>query len=375
MPKVAIVHDWLTGMRGGERCLEVFCEIFPKADLFTMLHVKGSVTKTIEAMRVKTSALQRLPFAEKKYRYYLPLMPRFIEKFDLSTYDLVLSSSHCVAKGIKPGPDTRHICYCYSPMRYIWDLHDSYFGKEGMGALEGLAMSLFRGYLRNWDRRTAKRVDEFIAISRFVAERIRKCYGRESEVVYPPVNASFYVPQKGPGYYFLMVTAMAPYKRVDLAIRAFNRLKLPLKIIGTGQMASRLKEIAGPNIEFMGWRSDEEVRDVYAGCRAFIFPGVEDFGITPLEAQSCGRPVIALGRGGALETVAPVNPEGMTGVPAQQATGVFFYGQAEGELEEAVITFLRIEKDFQPDVIRRNALKFDRAEFKKNMETHLKDFC
>ncbi|MBI5186004.1 MAG: glycosyltransferase [Nitrospinae bacterium] len=374
MPKVAIVHDWLTGMRGGERCLEVFCEIFPKADLFTLLHVKGSVSRTIEEMRVKTSALQRLPFAEKKYRYYLPLMPRLIEKFDLSTYDLVLSSSHCAAKGARPGPNTSHICYCYSPMRYIWDLHDSYFGKEGMGALEGLAMSLFMGYLRNWDRRTAKSVDKFIAISRFVAERIRNCYGRESEVVYPPVNTSFYVPRNGPGDYFLMVTAMAPYKRVDLAVRAFNRLKLPLKIIGTGQMASRLREIAGPNIEFLGWRSDEEVRDAYAGCRAFIFPGVEDFGITPLEAQSCGRPVIALGRGGALETVAPVNPEGTAGVPARQATGVFFYEQDERALEEAVMVFLRIEKDFQQDAIRRNALKFDRTEFKKSMEKHLKDF-
>lgn len=373
MPKVAIVHDWLTGMRGGERCLEVFCELFPEADLFTLLHVKGSLSQTIEEMNIRTSMLQSLPLAKKKYRYYLPLMPRLIEQFDLSEYDLVLSSSHCVAKGVRVGPNTKHICYCYSPMRYVWDMHDSYFGREGVGALERLAMFLCRGYLRNWDRKTAQRVDKFIAISRFVASRINNCYGRGSEVVYPPVNTSFYIPKKEPGDYFLMVTAMAPYKRVDLAIKAFNRLKLPLKIIGTGQMEPRLREMAGPNIEFLGWRSDEESRDAYAGCRAFIFPGLEDFGITPLEAQSCGRPVIAFGKGGILETVVPASPE-RTEKAINQATGLFFYEQNEGALEDAVLTFLRLEKDFQPEEIRKNALKFDRDEFKRKMEVHFKGF-
>lgn len=373
MPKVAIVHDWLTGMRGGERCLEVFCELFPEACLFTLLHVKGSLSQTIEEMNIKTSMLQSFPFVKKKYRYYLPLMPKFIEQLDLSGYDLVLSSSHCVAKGVRVGPGAKHICYCYSPMRYVWDMHDSYFGREGVGALERLAMFLCRGYLRSWDRKTAHRVDKFIAISRFVAERINNCYGRESEVVYPPVNASFYIPKKEPGDYFLMVTAMAPYKRVDLAIKAFNRLKLPLKIIGTGQMESRLREMAGPNIEFLGWRSDEESRDAYAGCRAFIFPGLEDFGITPLEAQSCGRPVIAFGKGGVLETVIPANAK-RTEKALNQATGLFFYEQNEGALEDAVLTFLKLEKDFHPEEIRNNALKFDRDEFKRKMEAHLKDF-
>lgn len=373
MPKVAIVHDWLTGMRGGERCLEIFCELFPEADLFTLLHVKGSLSQTIEEMSIRTSLLQSLPLSKKKYRYYLPLMPRLIEQFDLSGYDLVLSSSHCVAKGVRVGPNTKHICYCYSPMRYVWDMYDSYFGREGVGALERMAMSLCRGYLRSWDRKTAQRVDKFIAISRFVAERIKTCYGRESEVVYPPVNTSFYIPKKEPGDYFLMVTAMAPYKRVDLAIKAFNRLKLPLKIIGTGQMESRLREMAGPNIEFLGWRSDEESRDAYAGCRAFIFPGLEDFGITPLEAQSCGRPVIAFGKGGVLETVIPPSQE-RTEKAINQATGLFFYEQDEGSLEESILTFLRLEKDFHPEEIRKNAMKFDRDEFKKKMAIHLKDF-
>jgi len=258
-------------------------------------------------------------------------------------------------------------------MRYIWDQRDAYFGREGLGSLEGLAMSLCVKYLRNWDQKTAQQVDRFIAISGFVAERIQDAYGRESEVIHPPVHTSFYLPAKGDKDFFLMVSALAPYKRVDLAIRAFNHLGLPLKIVGTGQMEARLHKLASDNIEFLGWRSDEEVRDLYAACRAFIFPGVEDFGITPLEAQSCGRPVIALGKGGALETIVPANPRGSSRVTGP-ATGLFFYEQDADALEETVQYFLKIERNFNQDAIRNHALKFDRSRFRKKMENSLKDF-
>lgn len=373
MPSIAIVHDWLTGMRGGEKCLEVFCELFPEAHLYTLLHVPGTMSAPIRRMKIHTSLLQSLPFARKKYRYYLPLMPWMIEKFDLSGYDLVLSSSHCVAKGVTVGKNAKHVCYCYSPMRYIWDQYDAYFGKEGMGGLERLAMPFFVNRLRKWDRETAKGVDRFIAISRFVAERIKKYYGREADIIHPPVNASFYLPEKQrTGDYFLMVTALAPYKRVDLAIRVFNQLKLPLRIIGSGQMEGALKKMAGPTVRFLGWRSDEEVRDAYANCRALIFPGEEDFGIVPLEAQSCGRPVIAYGSGGVLETVLPANPKEDSRLPGP-ATGLFFYRQDAEALEEAVVHFQKMEKDFDPEAIRQNALRFDREKFLARISDCIKD--
>lgn len=376
MRKIALVHDWLTGMRGGERCLEVFCELFPGAPLYTLLHVKGALSESIEGMDIRSSIIQSLPMAGKKYRYYLPLMPWAVERFDLSKYDIVLSGSHCVAKGVRVGASTKHICYCYSPMRYIWDQQESYFGKDGIGGVERTAMRFVLKYLRDWDKRTARKVYKFIAISKFVAERIKKCYGRESDIIYPPVNTSFYLPPAGksPENYFLLVSALAPYKRVDLAINAFNRLKLPLRIIGTGQMEARLKKLAGPTIKFLGWRSDEEVRDAYAGCRALIFPGEEDFGITPLEAQSCGKPVIAYGKGGALETVVPDNPVGLQ-ESSEPATGLFFYEKEVESLEEAVKSFQKVESDFDPEKIRKNALKFDRSEFKKNIEIYLKDIA
>ncbi len=374
MPKIAIVHDWLNGMRGGEKCLEVFCEIFPDADLYTLLYVKGALTEPIERMNIIPSLFQSLPLAEKLYRHYLPVMPWFIERFDLSGYDLVLSSSHCVAKGVRVEPDTRHICYCYSPMRYIWDQWDAYFGKGRMGFWEERGMSLCVDYLRSWDKQNSEKVDQFLAISKFVSERIKKYYGRDSEIIYPPVNSSYYLPgTEAPRDYFLMVSAFAPYKKVDLAIKVFNRLKLPLKIIGKGQMQAQLQAMAGPTIEFFGWMSDEEVRDAYAGCRAFVFPGEEDFGITPLEAQSCGRPVIAYGKGGALETIVPANPDGKINM-SKSATGLYFYEQEEESLEEAILTFQKIEKEFDSETIRKNALRFERDEFKKQMESFLKEF-
>src|SRR5262245_39977326 len=300
--KVALVHDWLTGMRGGERCLEVFCELFPDADLYTLLHVPGSVSPVIERRRIVTSFIQRLPGAAQGYRRYLPLFPLAVSRFDLRGYDLVLSSSHAVAKSAPVPAHTPHVCYCFTPMRYVWDLYDDYFVRFA-GIPTRLLMPPLAAALRRWDRRTASRVRHFVAISRFVADRIRRAYGRSADVIYPPVDVSRFRIEETTGDYYLVVSALAPYKRVDLAVEAASRLGRRLVVVGTGPEERRLRPLAGPHVEFLGWRDDADVADLYARCRALIFPAIEDFGITPLEAMASGRPVIALGRGGALETV------------------------------------------------------------------------
>lgn len=367
--RVAIVHDWLTGMRGGEKVLEVLCELFPDADLYTLIHLKGSVSKTIEKMKIKTSFLQWLPFIERRYRYYLPLFPFAIEQFNLDGYDLVLSSSHCVAKGVKKKPDTLHICYCYTPMRYVWDMYDIYFGRERSNPITRVIMNTTAHYLRRWDLSSCGRVDEFIAISHHVAKRIRRHYHRKAEVIYPPVNCSFYHSNDLGDSYYLIVSAFAPYKRIDLAIEAFNHLNLPLKIIGTGQEEKRLKKEAGHNIEFLGWKPDGELINYYAGCKALIFPGEEDFGIVPVEAMACGKPVIAYGKGGVLETVIPVNQEQEAWGKGQgeNPTGIFFYEQTPEDLIGAVRFFEKSAHQFDRGRIRNHALRFDRSVFNQRI--------
>ena len=378
--KIAIVHDWLTGMRGGEKCLEVFCRLFPKADLFTLLHVPGKVSSVIESMSIRTSFLQSLPGIGSRYRYYLPLMPKAIEQFDLREYDLVLSSSHCVAKGIRVLRGTPHICYCYTPMRYIWDQYDQYFNTAYTGKLTSLAMSLIVPRLRKWDVKTSRNVTDFIAISHHVQKRIKKYYGRDSEVIYPPADTEFFKPQTstGPEDFFLMVSAFAPYKRVDLAVEAFNKLGYPLKIIGDGQGENHLKAIARSNIEFLGWQPDSEIRSYYSRCRAFIFPGEEDFGITPVESQAMGRPVIAFAKGGALETVIPDReswkpelhiPEENTSDP----TGTFFHEQTVDSLCRSVDHFKAIEAGFNPERIRDNALRFSLEKFTNRIQQYIEE--
>lgn len=363
--KIAIIHDWLTGMRGGEKCLEVFCRLYPEADLFTLLHIPGSVSSIIETRKIHTSFLQLLPFVEKKYRHFLPLMPLAIEKFDLTGYDLVLSSSHCVAKGVIPGKKTLHISYCYTPMRYIWDQYEQYFNRTASGILTSTAMGLIAPGLRRWDVRSSKRVDEFVAISRHVQKRIKKYYNRESTVIYPPVDSTFYSPtgERGEDFY-LIVSAFAPYKRLDLAVEAFNELGYPLVIIGEGQSAEYLRSIAGPNIQFRGWLSNEEIRSCYARCRAFVFCGEEDFGITPLEAQCMGKPVIGFAKGGLLETVIPDRQtwKSETGISEEKTchpTGVFFHQQTPEALISAIRHFEKVEDRFESEVIRNHALAFD----------------
>jgi glycosyltransferase involved in cell wall biosynthesis len=382
--RVALVHDWLTGMRGGERCLEVFCELFPRAKLFTLLHLQGRLSERIEAMPIESSGLTRLPGVSRYYRSLLPVFPWFVEKFDLSGYNLVLSSSHCVAKGVRVPPGALHIAYIYTPMRYVWDLYDEYFGPGRAGPVQRTAMTLLRGRLQRWDAAVAPRVDHFVAISQHVADRIRRHYGRDATVIHPPVETGRFRLDHDPGRFYLVVSAFAPYKRVDLAIQACNVLGRALKIVGTGQEERRLRRLAGPTVEFLGWRSDEEVADLYSRCRALLFPGVEDFGIAPLETMASGRPVIAYAKGGALETVVPLNPlpAAATGFEAKTTagiggaggpTGIFFQEQTREGLVAAMEFFEANSGCFEPKVLRDWALTFDRQVFKRKFATFVSE--
>ncbi len=366
--RVALVHDWLTGMRGGEKCLEVFCELFPEADLFTLLHIPGSVSPTIERHHIHTSLLQRFPGSARYYRWYLPLMPTAIEAFDLNAYDVVISSSHCVAKGVIPRPDALHVAYIHTPMRYAWDLWPQYFPPTGL--VSRYVLPLVLNYLRTWDVASSARVDHFLANSQFVAQRIARYYRRRATVVPPPVDTAWFTPGTRRAEYYLMVTALVPYKGVELAIEAFNALQRPLKIIGSGPLAARLATLVGPHIELLGWRSNEELREYYAACRAVIFPAQEDFGIVPLEANAAGRPVIALGLGGALETVIPAN--GPRAATAPAPTGVLFTPRTAAALQDAVRFFEAHEPAFEATALRQHAQQFDRQHFKERVQ-HLLD--
>jgi glycosyltransferase involved in cell wall biosynthesis len=365
--KVALVHDWLTGMRGGEKCLEVFCELFPDAPIYTLFHVKGSVSQTIERHRIVKSFLNFVPFSRHSYRYYLPLFPYAIRSFDLRGYDLILSSSHCVAKGVRVPPGTCHISYLHTPMRYVWDQYENYFGHERCSTPLRLIMSKLRGWFQKWDVQSNDDVHGFIANSHNVAERIKRHYGREASVVHPPVEWQAFEASEGDAGFYLMVTAFAPYKRVDLAIQAANRLKISLKIIGTGQEEDALRRLAGPTVEFLGSKTDEGVRECYRKCTALLFPGEEDFGIVPLEAMASGKSVIAYGKGGVLETVIPINsvvPNDGVDFP----TGIFFYEQTADSLCEAIQLFEQRRSDFQPKAIRAHVQAFDREYFKERIK-------
>jgi glycosyltransferase involved in cell wall biosynthesis len=361
--KVAIVHDWLVSMGGSERCLETFCQLFPEATLYTLVYNPKKITsEIINRMHIVTSFIQDLPFAKKKYRNYLPLFPTAIEKFDLKGYDLVISLSHCVAKGALTYPGTLHICYCCTPMRYAWDFYYQYFNKENLNWPMLRIVPYFMSYLRNWDVASANRVDYYIAVSNYIKEKINKYYRRESEVVYPPVNTAFYLSEGNEGKYedyFLIVSRLVPHKRIDVAIKAFNELNLPLFIIGEGPKLKKLAKIAHSNIKFLGMQSDEVVKKYYAKCKALILPSEEDFGITALEVQSCGRPVIAYGKGGVLETVIPGK------------TGELFYEQSSKAL-------INVLKNFNPgkfdsEFIRQNSLKFNKECFRTQLENTIQD--
>jgi glycosyltransferase involved in cell wall biosynthesis len=358
--KTALVHDWLTGMRGGEKVIEVLCELYPQSTIFTLLHNEGAMSPIIEKMKIKTAFIQNLPLKATKYRNYLPLMPMAIESFDFSEYDLILSISSAVAKGAIPRNNAIHICYCNTPMRYIWDQYGEYFSKERAGILTRVAMNVIAPYLRRWDVRSCNRVHYFIANSYNVAERIKRIYYRTSDVIYPPVNVEqFSLSEKDEGYY-LIVSALVPYKRVDLAIETFNRLGERLLVVGSGPERKKLELIAHKNIEFLGWQSDIELAKLYAGCRALIFPGVEDFGIVPLEAMASGKPVIAFAKGGALETIV---------AGGNNPTGEFFFEQTVEALTTAIRKSQQIQ--YNPQAIHSYAEKFDRKYFKRKIQDYI----
>jgi len=364
--RVALVHDWLNGMRGGEKVLEVICELFPDAPIFTLLHERGKLSPAIESHPIITAFTQRLPFAFKSYRSYLALFPAAVASFDLRRFDLVISTSHCVAKSARPSRGAAHVCYCFTPIRYVWDMFDDYFGPGRCGLLQRMGMALLRRPFQRWDASTANRVTHFIADSSFVARRIRRFYGRESAVIHAPVDLDRFHIAPGPADFYFVQSALAPYKRIDLAVQAFNRLGIPLKIGGTGPEMERLRAMAGPNVEFLGWLDDAALAWHFAHCRAFVFPGLEDFGITPLEAMASGRPVIAYGRGGVLDSVAPLGA-------AARPTGVFFHEQTVDALCRAVE---RCEKSlglFDPQQLRRQAAGFARPVFKRRLARFLAD--
>jgi glycosyltransferase involved in cell wall biosynthesis len=350
-------------MRGGERCLEVFCELFPDAPLFTLLHVPGSVSATIERRRIVTSFVQRLPGAARRYRQYLPLFPAAVSRFDLRGFDLVISLSHCAVKAVRRPPGAVHVCYCFTPMRYVWDMYGDYFGRNA-GLLTRLVMPPVAAALRRWDRRT-EQIDRVVAISHHIADRVRRAWGREADVLHPPVEVARFRPSSGPHDYYLVVSALVPYKRVDLAVAAAQRVGRRLRVVGTGPEERRLRALAGPGVEFLGWRPDAEVAELYAGCRALLFPGVEDYGIVPLEAAAAGRPTIALGRGGACETMV-----GLDG-PGTAPTAVFFGEQTVDALVDAMRRFEAAADRFRPDALRGHAERFDRPRFAARLREYL----
>ena len=356
-PRVALVHDWLTGMRGGEKVLEVLCELYPDATLFTLLHNSGAVSRSIEGMKIRTSFIQQLPLRERHYRRYLPLFPTAIERFDVSGYDLVISSSHCVAKGVLAGPSATHICYCHTPMRYVWDRYDDYFGPNQAGFATRLAMSWLAPSLRRWDVESQGRVHHYVANSQYVARRIHKYYGRDAQVMYPPVEIDRFPLSTRDDGYFLVVSALVPYKRVRLAVEAFRALGKRLVVVGTGPEEHALRTSAPGNVEFLGWLSHERLADVYAGCQALVFPGVEDFGIVPLEAMACGKPVIAFADGGAVETV------------TDSITGVLFNDPSPESLAEATTRLSRSR--FDPQAIRAHAETFSRDAFTRRFQDYV----
>ena len=348
--RVALAHDWLTGMRGGERALEAICEVFPSAERFSLLHVPSSVSPTIESRPIHTSFIQALPFSSRFYRFMLPLFPAAVEQFDLDEFDVIISTSHCVAKSVIPTGRARHLSYCFTPMRYAWDQFDAYFGSERVGSVPNFGLRWGLSAIARWDASTAYRVHRYVAISQYVASRISRYYNRTASVVYPPVDTVFFEPNgEPPGHYALIVSALVPYKRVDLAIRACRLAGVPLRVVGTGPDLRRLRAHSTNSVEFLGAVSDQEVRGLYQNAAVVLLPGTEDFGIAPVEAQACGRPVVALGHGGACETVV----DGLTGALVPQASDAAF--------ADAIDHVIRAQLD--PHDIREHALQFSRERF------------
>jgi glycosyltransferase involved in cell wall biosynthesis len=353
-PRIALVHDWLTGMRGGEKVLEALCDLYPDAPLFTLVHVRGSVSEAIARHRPRSSWLSRLPGAGRYYRHLLPLFPSAVETFDLDGYDLVFSSSHCAAKSVVRTGRALHLSYCHTPMRYVWDQRDAYFGQERLGRAGARTLRPVLAWLARWDAATAFRVDRYLANSQHVARRIRRYYNRRAEVVPPPVDTGFYRPAgRPPGDFALVVSALAPYKRLDLAVEACRLAGIPLRIVGWGPERGRLAAQAGDGAQLLGTLDDEAIRELYRACAMVLLPGEEDFGIVPVEAQACGRPVVAAGAGGALETVV----DGVTGLLV-----------APGSAEALADGIRRARATrFEPEALRQHAETFGRERFRSRI--------
>jgi glycosyltransferase involved in cell wall biosynthesis len=351
--KVALVHDYLNQYGGAERVLEEFHELFPSAPVYTSMYWPQKMSATIRRLDVRTSFMQRLPMVTRNHQPFLLLYPLAFESFDLSEFDVVISNSSAFCKGVVTAPGTLHICYCLTPMRWVWNYH-AYVDRERLGWMARMVLPAAISQLRAWDVATAQNVDRFLAISRTVSSRVRKYYRRESTVIYPPVNCDAFEVQPAPiENYYLVVARLMPYKRIDLAVDAFTRLGIPLKIVGNGRDAAQLRARAGRNVEFVGHVSDAELKQLYARCRGFVFPGEEDFGIAPLEANASGRPVVAYAAGGALDTV--VDGE----------TGVLFERQ---EVDSLIGAVRRAEAiDWDSDELRQHARKFDRQVFRDQL--------
>lgn len=359
-PRVALVHDWLDTWRGGENVLAELLQIYPQADLFALVDfLPDALREGLGGRRAATSFLQRLPGARRHFRAFLPLFPRAVESLDVSGHELVISSSHAVAKGVRTGAGQLHVCYCHTPMRYAWDLRDAYLAASGIAARPWAPLvRRVLDRLREWDRRSSERVDAFVANSAFIRSRIRRCYGRDATVIAPPVDTGYFTPGGARGDYFFTASRWVPYKRVDVIVAAFRELPAERLIVaGDGPEATRVRAAAGPNVEFVGEVPRERLRELLRGARAFLFAAEEDFGILPVEAQAVGTPVVALARGGALETI--------RGQDDAAPTGVFFDAQTPSAVADAVRGFAAAAARIRPEACRANAERYSAERFRR----------
>lgn len=362
--KVAIVHDFLLKLGGAERVTKVFSDMFPNAPIYTLLYDEKVVGKVFPKEKVRTSFLQKYPdLIKKRHRFLTHKMPQAIEEMDLGEFDLVLSSSNAFAHGTLTNSDTKHICYCHSPMRYAWDWSNEYQKENNIKGLKKIVYALLMRKLREWDRVAADRPDFYIANSAHVSKRVKKYYNMESTVLYPPVDVERFRAVKENAGYFLIISTLTPYKKIDLAVQLFNKIGRKLVIIGEGSQKKYLQEIAGDNIDFLGFKSDKDVKTYLENCRALIFPGEEDFGIVPVEAMACGKPVLAYGKGGVTETVIPGE------------TGEFFYEPTVEAMEDGLGRLMYNERLYKPRNIRSHAMQFSREEFEKKMRRLISRFC
>ena len=360
--KKALIHDWFSTYAGAEKCVESFTNIWDDFEIYSLIDFLSGTDrdKILKGKRAHTSFIQKLPFARDKYRNYLPLFPLAIEQFDLSGYDVVLSSSHAVAKGVLTHSNQLHIAYVHTPIRYAWDLYHQYLRESGLDrGLKGVLAKYFLHKIRLWDASTANRVDHYVANSRYIAYRIQKTYGKSSDVIYPPVDVDKFTLREAKEEFYLTASRMVPYKKIDLIVEAFSQTDKKLFVIGDGPDMAKIKSKAGKNIELLGFASDETMADLMGRAKAFVFAAEEDFGITPVEAQACGTPVICFGRGGARETV------------RDGESGLYFMEQNAKELLAAVAKFEQNYDKFEPVKIRENSLKFSRARFEAEIKSYV----